>query len=259
MRPIPQLSCLALLAASAAACAPRHAQAQAQAQDKIEQRIVLASFVDKESYAGRMLEMIYRDAFQQLHIALELRIYPAARASVETAAGNADGELVRSYDYAALHPELVRVDAPILETTTSAFAYRADIHVHGLESLRGSGYRIEYRAGYPVIRQHLLAVVPENTLSTAADAELGLKKLAAGRADLYVDADETVLPLMQREPYKGTGIYKAGIMETNPLYCYLTRRHADLAPRLAEVFRKMRASGAFDRYRALARAQTAPP
>jgi len=252
MRPIPQRLCPALLAVLAIAGAP------AQAQNQIEQRIVLASFVDKDSYAGRLLELIYRDAFQQLHIELELRSYPATRASVETAAGNTDGEVVRSFDYAALHTELVRVEAPILETTTSAFAYRADIHVHGLESLRGTGYRVGYRAGYPVIHQHLLAVVPETSLSTAADAELGLKKLAAGRDDLYVDAEETVLPLLLREPYKGAGIYKAGVMETNPLYCYLTRRRAELAPRLAEVFRKMRANGAFDRYRAQARAQTAP-
>jgi len=256
MRLVSHLLCPALFAALALAGAA--SQAQDKSEQRSEQRIVFASFVDKESYAGRLLDLIYRDAFQQLHIEFEERIYPAARASVETAAGNADGEIARSYGYGPIHPELVRVEAPLLDATTSAYAYRPDIRVHGLESLRGSGYRIEYRAGYPVMLQHLLSVMPEASLSTAADAELGLKKLVAGRADIYVDVEETVLPLLEREPYKGAGIYKAGVVESNPLYCYLTRRHADLAPRLAEIFKKMRTSGALDRYRALARAQTAP-
>jgi len=248
MRSISQLLSPALLAALVLA------SPSSRAQDKI----VMATFVDKDSYAGHLLDLIYRDAFRQLHIELELRSYPAMRASVETAAGNADGEISRSYEYGPMHPELVRVETPLLEATTSAFAYRAGIHVHGLESLRGAGYRIEYRAGYPVIHQHLLGVAAENSLSTAADAELGLRKLAAGRSDLYVDSDEMVLPLLERAPYKGMGIYKAGMIESNPIYCYLAPRRADLAPRLAAIFKKMRSNGTLDRYRALARTQTTP-
>lgn len=230
------------------------ANESSQAQDKI----VMATSVDKDTYAGHLLDLIYRDAFQQLHIELELRSYPASRASVETAAGKADGETARSYEYGPIHPELVRVETPLFDATTSAFAYRADIHIHGLESLRGAGYRIEYRAGYPVIHQHLLGVADESSLSTAADAELGLRKLAAGRSDLYMDSDEMVLPLLERAPYKGMGIYKAGTIESNPIYCYLARRRADLAPRLAAIFKKMRSNGTVDRYRALAHAQTTP-
>ncbi|WP_296000790.1 hypothetical protein [Rugamonas sp.] len=228
--------------------------AAVQAQDKI----ILASIVDQDSYAGRLLQLIYSDAFAQLHLDVELRYYPAARASAESKAGNVDGETSRSYEYGALHPELLRIEALVLSVTTSAFAHDPRIRVHGLESLRGSGYRIEYRAGYARAARQLVGVVPPALLSSVVDSRFGLKKLAIGRTDLYIDVEETVLPLLDVEPFKSAGIYKAGVIDSFPVYCYLGRRHAGLAPRMAEILKKMKASGTLERYRMMARAASTP-
>lgn len=225
-----------------------------QAQDKI----VLASIVDKDSYGDRLLQLIYTDAFRQLHLDVGLRSYPAARASVESKAGNVDGEASRAYEYGALHPELLRVEAVVLEVTTSAFAHEPGIHVRGLESLRGTAYRIEYRAGYAKAARELVGVVPPAQLSSVVDSQFGLKKLAIGRTDLFVDVEETVLPLLDVEPFKSAGIYKAGVIDVFPVYCYLGRQHADLVPKLTEILKKMKANGTMERYRAMARTP-APP
>lgn len=244
-RALPARLLAALFAASLLACATVHAQ----------EKIVLASIVEKDSYAGHLLQLIYDDAFHQLHIDVELRVYPAARAAVETDVGNDDGEASRAAEYGALHSALLRVDAPVLEVTTSAFAHDPKIHVHGLESLRGTGYRVEYRAGHAKPARELPTVVPAASLSTVVDSQLGLKKLALGRTDIYIDVDETILPLLDVEPFKSAHIYKAGVIDAYPVYCYLNQRHAGLVPRLSAILKKMKSNGTIERYRAIARTE----
>lgn len=221
-------------------------------------RLVLGSVVDQSAnYSGRLLQMIYTEAFRQLHIEFEIKTYPALRSTIESTAGNIDGEIIRSAEYGAAHPELVRVDEPVVRATMAVFSHDPAIRVGGWSALRGKAYRVEFRSGYEVLRQRLAALVPPQYLSSVADGRLGLKKLAAGRTDLYIDAEEYVTPMLATAEFQGIGIHHAGTLETVPLYCYLHRRHAALAPRLAGVLRGMRASGVIERYKEAAR--KAPP
>lgn len=213
--------------------------------------LVMASLVSNtESFAARWLSLIYTDAFQQLGVGLEIRAFPAARAAAEAAAGNVDGELARSYEYEATQTALMRVPEPTFFARTIAFAQRPDIQLApGWESLRGTPYHVEYRLGYPVIAQKLAAVLPAGQLSEVRNAETGLRKLVLGRSDLYVDFADIVEAQLERAEFRNAGIRAATLLERGPVHAYLNRKHADLAPRLAAILKKMRDSGQIERYR----------
>ena len=216
-------------------------------------RLVMASMLsENDGAAGRWLQLIYTDAFQQLGVTLEIHAYPAARATAEAAAGNVDGELARSYEYAIEQPDLIRVAEPALIADTVAYVRRPAVRLgRGWESLRDTPYRIEYRFGYVVMAKKLAAVVPAQRLTSTRDAETGLRKLLLGRSDIYVDVADNVDPLLLRAEFRDAGIRRAAVMERGTIHAYLNKKHADLARRLAVVLKKMRDSGQIERYRQL--------
>jgi polar amino acid transport system substrate-binding protein len=232
------------------------AAASARAGDTL----VLATNVDKDqSDFGRLVYLIYSEAFRRLDLTLELRTYPALRSSVEAAADKVDGEVLRAYHYAALHPNLVRVEQPVLAVTMVGFALDRAIELNGMDSLAGKNYRIELRAGYPVFKAQLETVLASEKLSVVTESELGFRKLLAGRTDIYIEVDEYAQPLLAAEPFKGRGIRAAGVVATVPLYGYLNKRHAGLAPRLAQALKEMHDTGVIARLRVRARRAAALP
>ncbi len=221
-----------------------------QAWPQTREKIVFAINPDRaDSFVGRLLSLMYTEAFRQLNVDFELRNLPPLRATAEVEAGIIDGEAARTYEYANLHPNLVRVEEASLALTASAFSTNPSLKLNGWDSLKGKNLRVEYRAGYPVIGQRLETVVPKERLSVIGDGQQGLKKLAIGRTDLYIDLDEFVVPLLQTEKFKRDGIFLAGPMESGTAHAYLLKRHADLALRLGAVLRKMKANGTIDRFR----------
>lgn len=231
-----------LLAALAAG--PAHAGGEAT-------RIVMASMLEQQNtYAARWLRLIYTEAFQQLGVELEIRGFPAARASVEAIAGNIDGELTRAYEYGDLQSVLMRVPEAPIWSTTAAYARSSSVQpVNGWESLRGSSYRIEYRFGYRVVQQRLTEVLPQGGYSGAQSSEIGLRKLAIGRTDLYIDNVEVVDSLLDNAEFKSSGIHQVGVLDRSPIYAYLNKKHEKLALRLSAVLKKMRDSGEVERLR----------
>ena len=223
--------------------------AQAENQRPPE-RIVMATFGQENSFASRWLELIYIDAFQQLGVGLEIRFFPAARAGAEAQAGNVDGELARSLEYEATQSAMIHVPEPTMYVATAAYTLRPDIQLpNGWEALRGSPYRIEYRFGFSITERRLMAVVPATSLSAVQNSETGLRKLMLGRTDLYVDTVEAIEPLLTSKEFSRSGIHVASVLQRGPLYAYLNKKHAHLAPRLAMILRKMRESGQIERYR----------
>jgi ABC-type amino acid transport substrate-binding protein len=128
-----------------------------------------------------------------------------------------------------------------------AFATNAAIQLNGWESLRGATYRVEYLIG-AVVERNLQQVVKPGLLSAVATAEQALKKLRAGRTDIFVHVESLVLPLLQTPEFKDAGIAPVGVMEKQDAYPFLHNKHAALAPKLAEVMQQMKAEGLFAQY-----------
>ncbi|NGZ87074.1 hypothetical protein [Duganella aceris] len=220
---------------------------------RMPDRLVMASFGQEDSFSSRWLELIYLEAFQQLGMGLEIRFFPAARAGAEAVAGNVDGELARSLEYEATQTTMIHVPEPTLYVATAAYTRRPDIHLPaGWEGLRGTTYRTEYRFGFSVTERKLMAVLPATSLSAVQTSETGLRKLILGRTDLYVDAVEAIEPLLAGAEFRDAGIRVASVLQRGPLYAYLNKKHAHLAPRLAAILKRMRESGQIERYRLLA-------
>ena len=221
--------------------------------------LVMACVVPHESYGGRVLELIYREAFRRLGVELEYRHYPAKRASLMADEGRVDGELARIYAYGQQHPELIRVEEAAFSDRFVALATNPEIKLDGWESLRGTAYRVEYLHGYQRVHDKLAEVVEPAQLSAISNWRHGLKKLIRGRTDVFIDAEIVIEPLLNQEEFQSANLVVVGVMEEITIHAYLHKRHAPLAAQLSAVLKDMKREGLIEQYATLARAEQEQP
>ncbi|NRR31085.1 hypothetical protein HSX11_12925 [Oxalobacteraceae bacterium] len=226
--------------------------------------LVLANIQPRESsYTARVLSLICSDAFGRVGMDVLLRQTPPLRASIEAEAGIIDGEVGRAIAYGQFHPGLIRVEEALASVKVVAFARTPGLSVDGWDSLKGKPYRVEYRTGYITFKTRLEQVLPPQQISSVVDAQSGLQRVALGSTDLFIDTEEYGLSQLSRLQSRYGALYRAGLIEDIPVYIYLHRRHAALAPLLANALSKMKADGALGRHidKALSEenAASAPP
>ena len=193
-------------------------------------------------------QMILTEAFRRLGLELVYKGYPPARSSAMLDAGMIDGDAGRIAGYEQDHPNAVIVAQEFQASTLSAFAKDPAIQLEEWEDLRDTNYRVEYYRGAALAERILTNVVKAGNLSTISTPEQALKKLIAGRTDVYVAFSSTTIPLLESPEFQHSGIRVLDVKEEISIYPYLHRRHADLAPKLADVLRKMKAEGLFEQY-----------
>lgn len=204
---------------------------------------------DKEPL-GEFTYLIYREAFQRLGLELICVYRPPLRGGVEAELGSLDGELGRGKDYGISHPNLVRVGEHAMELNVSAFALLPTIKLDGWEALRHMNYRVEYRMGMQIPQSKLEKILAPPLLSTVPTSLQGLKKLVAGRTDVYIDFDDVVDVLIVSENFSGAKkIHKIGLMEKVPIFAYLHRSQEDLGPKLSLVLKEMKKDGLIEKFR----------
>lgn len=195
-------------------------------------------------------ERLYAEAFRRLGIPLRIVGYQLARRAALLESGAIDGEIARALAYGEAHPQLVRVDEPLFEFGFALFAARPEVRLDKLEELAGKGWNVEYRRGIVVCETALRKLVPPERLTDIATTEQGVKKLLAGRTDLYCELE----PGYVAQALRALGIEGADRVRRVlrfaqlPTYGYLHAKHAALAPRLAAVLREMKADGTYDRF-----------
>ena len=195
----------------------------------------------------RFYELIYTEAFKRLGFTFAYKVYPSKRCSALANAGAVDGEPQRIADYAKTYPNMVRVDEAIFTNRVIAFSTNTSIHLDGWDSFRGTNYRVDYRIGSRVAEEELPKRVNPKLLSGVPAVEQILKKLKTRHTDVFVDAEWLVLPLLNSPEFKDSGIAQVGIIASDFSYPFLHKKHAELAPRLAEVLRQLKKEGVYDR------------
>lgn len=211
---------------------------------------VMAFIRPETNYTGKWQRLIHTEIFKRLGIKIEFRDYPPKRAGMEADAGNIDGEAIRPYQYASEHSDLRRIEEFIFKIDFSAFAVKDSIpQISGWDSLKGTKYKIEYRRGTSMCEINLSKVVRGENLSDVTDTLQGLKKLLSGRTDIFVDGEPGVLALMQTPEFRDSRIRNIGLMESAPMYAYVHKKHAALAPKMAEIIKAMKAEGLIEQYR----------
>ncbi|MFA6310875.1 MAG: hypothetical protein WCV99_02315 [Sterolibacterium sp.] len=202
-----------------------------------------------EGFGYRYSGLIYDEAFKRLGIPLEMTVYSLARRSVLIEQGAIDGEASRVYSYADAHPELIRVEEPVMTFTFSLFTAKAALRAKRLDDLPADTLA-EYRRGIMLCENTLAKSISAERLSSIITTEQGIKKLLAGRSDVFCDIDVYVFETLQSAEFKGIGtVRKLFDIISMPTYPYLFKRHAELAPRLAATLKKMKAEGLMERYR----------
>jgi hypothetical protein len=84
---------------------------------------------------------------------------------------------------------------------------------------------------------------------SAVASTLGLRKLAAGRTDLYIDGELLVEATLARAEFRGTSIRKVAVMEKINAHAFLHPKHRALAARLSATLVQMKREGLIERYR----------
>ncbi len=210
-------------------------------------KIIMASIRKVNSYEGRHLQLIFTEAFKRIGKELVYKYYPVKRASLMADQGKIDGELARVYNYNQKYFNLIRVEEPVAYIRFSAFT-TANIKLKGWESLINTNYKVEYVRGTKICEVNLHKVVDNEKLSNITHWSQGLKKLLAGRTDVYVESERTVLDALKTDEFKNSGIHLAGVMEEITIHAFLHIKHKDLVPKLSAVLKEMKEEGLFEKY-----------
>lgn len=197
------------------------------------------------------IEMIYREVFTRLDIRLKTKYYPLMRASYVANKGQVDGEPARIYSYADSYPNLLRVEESVFPITVTAYmSASSDTELKGWESLRNTEYTVEYPRGMKICENNLKKVVKAELLSDITETSQGLRKLAFGRIDIYVDDMNAAIPVLQNKEFDvKEKVRIAGVMEEVPLYMYVHKKHQALSPKLAAAIRELKSEGMIEKYR----------
>lgn len=246
-RPIWPLALLALLAGLLFVSLP----AQAQNSPAQSQPFIVGVDSDISTYLVQWTWLIYAEAFRRMGIPLKFNSYPLQRLSAMVDEGAIDGEGGRVYGYGATHPNLVRVEESLLELNFSLYTAHPTLRLQRKDEQAFTGLRVEYRRGILMCETTLKRWVAPERLSDVTTVEQGVNKLLARRTDLYCDLDIHILTALHTPEFKGaTSVRKVLDLSTSvPIYPYLHKKHAALAPRLAATLKAMKAEGLIEAYR----------
>ncbi|HEX7971713.1 MAG TPA: transporter substrate-binding domain-containing protein, partial [Thiobacillus sp.] len=150
------------------------------------------------------------------------------------------GDLVRIAGLEARYPNLVRVPEKLLDWEFAAFGKDAALPARW-ETLRTRS--VGYIRGWKLYEQQL-AGAPH--VVTAEDSAQLFRQLQHDRIEIALYARWQGLSLIQREGLKGVHVLEPPLA-TREMFIYLNKRHAALAPRLAEALRAIKAEGLYDR------------
>jgi polar amino acid transport system substrate-binding protein len=185
-------------------------------------------------------EEVARAALARLGYTLTVVPLPVERALVNANAGIEDGDLFRSPGFEKDYPNLVQVPEPLLHQEFVAFTQRADIAVRDWADL--SRYSVAHLTGMKVIERELEG---RRDVTSVRDITLLFGLLTSGRVDVIVH-NRAVGLLAARRAGLSLRVQQPALLR-QPMYIYLHRRHAALAPKLAAAIAEVRRDGTWQR------------
>lgn len=195
---------------------------------------------------------VYRDVCAMSGLGFEFVDVPPKRATAMVLAGQADGELGRTFAYQDFFPALVRVSESNNAVNFCAYGAGLQACFPGLDKLRQSPLRCESRRGIRELEALLEVHVNAENWSLIDDIGQGLRKLQMHRTDLYFDVQEAVDDYLAFRSCNGLPaappIRQLATIATTTGHCYLNRAHAAQAPRMAAALAKLKHDGTVARH-----------
>jgi len=186
-------------------------------------------------------DRIVAEAFRRIGVGVRLVQLPSERCLQNANQGIDDGNYPRIAGLSSLYPNLVMVSEPMSSFPCAAFTRDPGLKTPAWADLRGP--RVAYVVGWKLVELN----VPEvGTLQRARDQEALFALLDKGRAQVVIADLHTGREIIRRKGYKGMRALLPPLADP-PMFIYLHKRHADLAPKLAEALRQMRRDGTVER------------
>lgn len=220
-----------LIAATLAVAGCAHAQAGKE--------LVFGTSHDENSplflYANAYLEQLCAESGQRC----TLRSLPGLRAQAMLASGAIAGEVGRVRGYILRHPDYVRLDDPFVVSRTRIFTL-VNKDITNWESLAKSVRTVSYKRGIFLYQQRLEALPPAIQPHDVQSEAACLQMVLAARDDACVFDDGGISA--DARPLLAQGHSSASV-EDLPLYIYLGKSQAALAPSLSDAARRLTARG----------------
>jgi ABC-type amino acid transport substrate-binding protein len=182
-------------------------------------------------------EVVLREAYRRIGIAVVIRKYPAERALQMADRGEVAGEVQRIDGINRKYKNLIQLRPPINFIEGTVFTKSVTFDVTGWDSLRD--YRIGVIRGIKFAERHTQGM---KTYAVGGYERL-FHMLAAGRFQIAISPRFNGLYQIRRLQIAGLKDLSPAVMRFD-LFHYLHRSQADLAARLEPVLRAMAASGA---------------
>ncbi|MBF0181403.1 MAG: transporter substrate-binding domain-containing protein [Magnetococcales bacterium] len=188
-----------------------------------------------------ILDALVKELFARLGLSARVTRLPSERALLLAEQGEADGDIFRIAGLEKKFASLVMVPEPWLAMRFVAFATREEITIDSWEDL--PPWRVAFIRGWQVFERHL-AKAP--ALVRTDDALQLFELLKRQRVDVILYDDR------QGEYFKrALDLPQARIagppLAKSPIFAYLHRKHAGLAPRMAKELRRMKQDGTWQR------------
>jgi len=195
---------------------------------------------DKSGY----LDLVYEELGKRAGLNFVIQPLSGERALVNANDGIDDGDVCRIAGLDKVYPNLVRVPELLMSAQIKVFSRDANFVVTGADSLKP--YDVAILTGWKIVER---TVVGTHSLVNLETFEQLFDMLDKGRVDLAV-AEE----MMSKQVIKDMGLHSIKVLDPALLqvdwYLYLNKKHAALAPRLAEAIQQMRQDGTLQKLQA---------
>lgn len=188
-----------------------------------------------------LLDLLYAELFRRVGVAVDIQAAPAARGLLNANSGVDDGDVARVFGIEQYYPNLVRVPEPVLPYQFMAFSRKPRFSAAGPAALRAHDVGIV--AGWKVLER---GVVGGRSLLKLETGRQLFAMLDLGRIDVAVMERHQGLHYVSSMGLRGIEAMQPPLFEGD-WFLYLHKRHAALAPRLAEELRQMKRDGSHGR------------
>ncbi len=188
-----------------------------------------------------VLDLLYAELFRRVGLKVEIQPSSAERGLLNASSGIDDGDVSRVMGIDQAYPNLVRVPEKVMSYQMSVFTRRPAFAVQGAASLKP--YDVGILTGWKILERMITDSHGLVKLETGAQLFSMLDK---DRIDVAVIEKLEGLHFIQSMGLQGIRVLQPALVEGD-WFLYLHKRHAALAPLLAEELRRMKQDGSYQR------------
>lgn len=202
---------------------------------------VLAIAATNKGGGGGVAALLLDEIYRRAGLRMQVLVVPGARATMMALSGEVDGELIRIPTYGQHYARLLRVDPAYYRVSVRAYSLparnalvhsREDLQHYSVGAIRGMLY------GMDLTERHPALTLTQNSLQM-------FRMLQAGRLDVVLSSSIAARTSAGRLGLRD--LVESPELVRLELHHYLHLRHQELAPRLGDVIRRMKASGELER------------